>query len=134
VILSIIPPYQNSNGVDLEVKGWIYIVIVASTIAASTVYYSLAFGYRQRVVVVPNYVEPTRSIVRWGRAVPRLCESDTHEPQYGVRRWVEIHYESDVSVPCSRRKGNLLTADHRDQVIFIGFSEGQMRIIFQTRR
>lgn len=33
--------------------------------------------------------------------MPRLREDDTHEPQYGVRRLVDIHYESEVSLPCS---------------------------------
>jgi flagellar basal body-associated protein FliL len=99
VIVPIIPPYLNSNRVALEVKGWIYIIIVISIIAAGTVYYFLAFGYRQKTAL--NTVEPKRSIVRWGRAVPRLREDDTHEPQYGVRRLVDIHYESEVSLPCS---------------------------------
>ena len=94
-----IPPYRNSNGVPLEVKGWIYIIIVISTIAAGTVYYYLAFGYRQTTAF--NVVEPAKSIVRWARAVPKLRESDTHEPQYGVRRRVDIYYESEVSLPFS---------------------------------
>jgi hypothetical protein len=99
VIVPIIPPYIDSNGVALEVEGWIYIVIVIAIIAAGTIYYFLAFGYRQRTT--GNIVEPTRSIVRWARAVPRLREDDTHEPQYGVRRLVDIYYESEVSLPCS---------------------------------
>ena len=82
----------------MEVKGWIYIIIVISIIAAGMVYYFLAFGYKQSTTY--NIVEPTKSIVRWARAVPRLRENDTHEPQYGVRRVVDIYYESEVSLPC----------------------------------
>jgi hypothetical protein len=99
VIVPIIPPYRNSNGAALEVKGWIYITIVVSIIIASIVYYILAFGYRQ-TTNASNVVEPTKSIVGWARALPRLRENDTHEPQYGFRRWVEIEYGSDVSLPC----------------------------------
>jgi hypothetical protein len=99
LIVSIIPPYRNSNGAALEVKGWIYITIVVSVIIAGIIYYFLAFGYRQTTKAF-NVVEPTKSIVGLARAAPRLHENDTHEPQYGIRRWVEIKYGSNVSLPC----------------------------------
>jgi hypothetical protein len=96
VVVPLIGPYQNANGTRLEIKGWYYIVAVGCIFAAAIVYYYLAFGYRQRLDA-NNNIYPRRSVVQAARgALPLLHEDRVHDPQYGVRRWVEIAYGDPV--------------------------------------
>jgi hypothetical protein len=97
IVVPLIGPYRDANGTKLEVKGWYYILIVGCFFTAAIVYYYLAFGYRQRFDANRNIVYPKRTIVEVARACPLLHEEQLHDPQYGVRRWVEIDYVDPVS-------------------------------------
>ncbi|KAE9377482.1 hypothetical protein N431DRAFT_461088 [Stipitochalara longipes BDJ] len=92
VVVPLIGPYQDANGKNLEVKGWYYIVVMGCIVAAAMLYYFLAFGYGQQFDITRNIVYPKRTIVRAANALPLLHEDSVHDPQYGVRRWVEIEY------------------------------------------
>jgi hypothetical protein len=104
VVVPLIGPYQNANQTNLEVKGWYYILAVGCVFMAAIIYYYLAFGYRQRFDTERNIVYPSRTIVRAARASPLLHENPVHDPQYGVRRWVEIAYVDSVRALDSRKK------------------------------
>jgi hypothetical protein len=98
VTVPLLGPYQDANGTKLEVKGWYYILIVGCIFTAAMVYYYLAFGYRQTFDATRNIIQPKRSIVRAAKGCPLLHEEQVHDPQYGVRRWVEIEYVDPVRV------------------------------------
>jgi hypothetical protein len=96
VVVPLIGPYQDANHKDLEVKGWYYVLVVGCIFVAAIVYYYLAFGYRQSFNAGNNIMSPKRSIVSAARGSPLLHENAVHDPQYGVRRWVEIEYVNPV--------------------------------------
>jgi hypothetical protein len=98
IIVPLIPPYVNGAGVKQEVKGWYYIVIVLAIIAVGTIYYYSVFGLTTDAEGDLEHDNRHKTLLRFARAYPVLHEEPRHDPDYGVRRWVEVENPSLVSL------------------------------------
>jgi hypothetical protein len=127
VVVPLIGPYRNANKDSLEVRGWVYIVIVGSIFTAAVIYYYMAFGYKQTFDANLNTVKPTRTIARWANACPLLCEEPIHDQQYGVRRKVEMVYEKTVSLFQFSTCDPITNNPTRNRAIYTGCLEGPRR-------
>lgn len=90
IIVPLIPPYVNGNGTKQEVKGWIYITVIATVMVAATTYYYSVFGLTTNPEGELEYGRRKRTLLNLARAYPVLHQDSIHEPTYGVRRWVEV--------------------------------------------
>jgi hypothetical protein len=85
VVMPLIPPYRDSNGTELEVKGWYYITIVVCIFTSACIYYITTIG------------NPQRTLLSLAGVRPEMHEEEIHDPDYGYRKTVEVRIYSDVS-------------------------------------
>jgi hypothetical protein len=95
VIVPLIPPYINGNGTKQEVKGWVYIVVVIIVISVAVVYYYAVFGL---TTDAQGGLHKERTVLRLTNSYPILLQEPEHDPNYGVRRKVEIVHDSNVGL------------------------------------
>ncbi|KAH8812191.1 amino acid permease-domain-containing protein [Xylogone sp. PMI_703] len=96
IVVPLIGPYITASDTPEEVKGWYYIVIVIVIAMAATVYYYGVLG-----LAINKYGEsasPKRTFLHLAGVYPSIQESEQHEPHYGWRRKLVIHFPSDAVV------------------------------------
>jgi hypothetical protein len=107
VIAPLIPPYTDSDGNNLQIKGWYYIVITASVFLSAFLYYLAAFAFAfvrsgegldpaQLVLQAEKNPEKGASIMSVAGVHPEIIEGECHDSQYGNRRSVKVIIDSDV--------------------------------------
>jgi hypothetical protein len=105
-VVTLIPPYTNGNGKDLEIEGWYYVAIVACISTAAIIYYLVAFarapnrsgGTHAELLAQSAGAEGSHghSIMTYAGVHLELFEEDEHNPQYGYRRQVEVVIDDSV--------------------------------------
>jgi len=107
IVMPLIPPYKDGNGIDLEVKGWHYVTVISCVFGVSFLYYTLTIatapvrsgGEHSELLQEAERDQELNlangfSIMRSAGVHPEIFEERRHNAQYGYRRSVEVLVDS----------------------------------------